>query len=380
MITDFSDVQDLSESGPEWVLANPAKTLQALNDVKPDPELLAGLEALGVSWGQFQREWHLPWYDQWPYDPKTDGHEWAATTWLIHNMLPIGGVTLLAGPGSAGKTHIAVQLAVNVALASKKPWLGTGGQACQLNDHGRVVWVTWETRAGDYQKRLVAACAGNDLAELRGKLAFIDCRDQGPLFASPERGAPPDITASGLDLLERTTEYGAKVLVIDPVAGAFGADENNRPQVRRFLSLLGSWATKHDGVVLILSHPAKQLGSTYSGSTDWEGGVQSRLHLSRLDCVPCKGPDAAQRTGLAEYQIQQLRELRILKANETGSENQRVGFTWSNDAGTLLECSPCPHDEDERKGKSRGRRSGRAAQGQAPENALDDEIEFQDAV
>jgi RecA-family ATPase len=36
-----------------------------------------------------------------------------------------------------------------------------------------------------------------------------------------------------------------------------------------------------DGAVIVLGHPAKVEGSTYSGSTSWENAVRSRLFLQR---------------------------------------------------------------------------------------------------
>ena len=190
------------------------------------------------------------------------------------------------------------------------------------------------------------------------------------------------MTACGLKLLEQAANYKVKLLVLDPVAGAFGGNENNRSQVRRFLSILGSWAANAKGGVLIIAHPAKGVGSTYSGSTDWEGGVQSRLHIARLDCAACRVPGSAETAGLSEYQVEQLRELRVEKANEAGSYGQKIGFTWNNDAGTMVECQPCPHDEYKRKGKSkgRGRGAGRAAQGQTATIVQDDGNDFDDAV
>ena len=253
MGTSFDDVEDLPQSGIEWVLENPVEAIRILADVQPGPELLAALASLGASWNQTQGARLLPWYDQWPYNPKTEGPEWEPTSWLINDVLPSGAVTLLAGPGSAGKTHVAVQLAVNCALGNERAWLGTTDLARKLDDHGPVVWVTWETKRGDYQKRLLAACAGNELAELRGKLAFVDFRDEGSLFASLGRGAPPEMTACGQELLSRAAEYHAKLLVLDPAAGAYGGNENARSEVRGFLSRLARGQQRQ--VVRYLSLP-----------------------------------------------------------------------------------------------------------------------------
>ena len=191
MSTDFTDVDDLPLSEAEWVQAYPVEALKALAGVQPSPELLAALGDLGASWAQDKDPLLLPWYDQWPYDTESSESEWKPTEWRITDMLPVGGVTLLAGPGSAGKTHVGLQVAVNCALGNERAWMGTSKLTRKLSDNGPVVWVTWETSRGDYQKRLLAACDKGDLSRLKERLAFVDLRDAGPLFASSGRGAPP---------------------------------------------------------------------------------------------------------------------------------------------------------------------------------------------
>ena len=61
---------------------------------------------------------------------------------------------------------------------------------------------------------------------------------------------------------------------MDSVAAIYLANENDRAEVRGFLSALARRAYEGDRSVLLLAHPPKS-GSDYSGSTDWLAGVRA---------------------------------------------------------------------------------------------------------
>ena len=63
-------------------------------------------------------------------------------------------------------------------------------------------------------------------------------------------------------------------MVLDSVAAIYSANENDRAEVRGFLSALARWAYEGDRSVLLLADPPKS-GSDYSGSTDWLAGVRA---------------------------------------------------------------------------------------------------------
>ena len=78
------------------------------------------------------------------------------------------------------------------------------------------------------------------------------------------------------------------MLILDNASDVYGADENNRTQVRGFLRELAKLVRPVHGAVLLLSHVDKataRAGGTqgYSGSTAWHNSVRSRLFLSADD-------------------------------------------------------------------------------------------------
>ncbi len=88
-------------------------------------------------------------------------------------------------------------------------------------------------------------------------------------------------TAMMAELRAQVTDYGAELVIIDNSARVYGGNENDRHSVTTFVAWLQ--AACAPAAVLLLSHPAKAMGSEYSGSTAWEGAVRARLYMSDRD-------------------------------------------------------------------------------------------------
>ena len=80
------------------------------------------------------------------------------------------------------------------------------------------------------------------------------------------------------ELTEQVRDYGADYVFLDNIARIYGGNESDRHQVTTFIAWLSA-ACRPAGLCL-LGHPAKGIGSEYSGSTAWEGAVRARLYLS----------------------------------------------------------------------------------------------------
>ena len=210
-------------------------------------------------------------------------------SWLVKDWMPDATLSVLTGAGGAGKSRIALQLAVAVATGAER-FIQTESGAAMLNGlkapqllaAGPVVFAAWETRLLAWQNRLAAVCGqGADRAErirqLTGQLHYVNMRPAGGLWGAAH-GAHTSTTGSLLDggkaLLDYAAAAQARLLIIDPLAAAFVQNENDRALVRAFLSALDQWAEDHSCAVLIISHPPKG-DSAQSGSTDWRNGVQA---------------------------------------------------------------------------------------------------------
>lgn len=223
-------------------------------------------------------------------------------SWLVKDWMPDATLSVLTGAGGAGKSRIALQIAVAVATGAER-FIQTESGATMLNGRkapellaaGPVVFAAWETRLLAWQNRLAAVCGqGADRTEriqqLSEKLHYVNMRPAGGLWGAAQ-GAHTSTTGYWLDggnaLLNYAAAVRARLLIIDPLAAAFVQNENDRALVRAFLSALDQWAEDHNCAVLIISHPPKG-DSSQSGSTDWRNGVQA---VWTLDTATVKDKD-----------------------------------------------------------------------------------------
>ena len=232
----------------------------------------------------------------------TDGipaHYWQG--WLVERWLPRSCVAMLTGDGGVGKSRLALQLAW--ALSGDGQWLGEAGQMPAAGaDYGNgfepvgpstIVYATWEDSPEQIRGRLY-------WLEQTGKTGngenfkIADMRARGHLWAANERYAVPGLTPAGKELRLACETHEARLLVVDTLGVANGASEIDRAQVGAFFADWAAWADEHDCAVLLIAHPPKTAGVTYSGSTGILGGVRAMWNLEivksgcRKRCDPPK--------------------------------------------------------------------------------------------
>ena len=213
--------------------------------------------------------------------------------WLVRDWLPAGRVAFLSGRGGVGKSRLALQLAAAVATGQDGPcagirWLpGTDGRNGLLTARGGpVVLATWEDDPHTIGWRLASirgALPGIDAARVRDRLHLVDCAALGPLWRAAPGEAWADLTPTGERLRSLARERQAALLIVDPLAAAFAANENDRGVVRDFMAGWDAWARETGCAVLLVSHPAKATageGADYSGSTDWRNAARAAWLLS----------------------------------------------------------------------------------------------------
>ena len=218
-----------------------------------------------------------------------------ALEWIIEGWLPAGRIGILSGQGGRGKSRLALQLAAAMA-SGQGDFLGGPPTAYGINRGAvlsgaqTVVYASWEDDRHEVGRRLRALSTSHDrceglhldgfpftlnLRDLSDRLRYVDMAGEGPVWG-PAPGAHvstmAELTPAGRRLREYAEDSGAKMLVLDPLAAAFGSNENDRGLVRAFLANWDRWGRDNDCAVLVISHPPKTSGATYSGSTDWEAG------------------------------------------------------------------------------------------------------------
>lgn len=185
----------------------------------------------------------------------------APKAFVIPRLAPAGEVTLFTGPGSAGKSLLAQQLAT--ALAAGVPTLRLEmGQAPAIyltceDDEGQLYW----------RQEHICKALGVPVASLADKLHVASLRgalDNALGSEGPDGEFILSVSYHRLAAMIRRT--GAKLVALDNVAHLFAGNENDRGEVTRFVNALNRLAGESGAAIILLCHPNKA-GDSYSGST-----------------------------------------------------------------------------------------------------------------
>ena len=232
--------------------------------------------------------------NEWNLDEKPPSREWLIDRWMAAYR-----ITILTGRGGAGKSRLALQLAMAMA-AGVRGWLpvaSDGGKApadtpwLVSAEPVPVVFASWEDEKDEIARRLYGihekrACRDRPEWDIKDRLHYVHPPDQ--LWAPDPDGSrhtstTGQITPAGLWLRNYCTDVGARLLVVDPRAAAYGLSEIDRSLVRAFLSDWDRWAQSSRCTVLLLAHPAKNeakdAASAGAGSTDWHAAARAVWEL-----------------------------------------------------------------------------------------------------
>lgn len=197
---------------------------------------------------------------------------------IIPKLAPAGEVTLFTGPGSAGKSLWAQQVAT--ALAAGLPTLGL--------DMGRApaLYLTCEDDESQLHWRQHHICKALEveMKSLAGRLFTASLRGRlDNAFELPAAGEPAT-TPRAYDRLEAVIRRtGAKLVFLDNLSHLFTGNENDRGDVTRFLNLLNRLAGETGAAIVLIGHTPKAFnqgytrGNGHSGSTAWLNAVRSQF-------------------------------------------------------------------------------------------------------
>ena len=187
--------------------------------------------------------------------------------WLWYPYIPFGKITLLQGNPGEGKTYFALELAA--ACTNRKQLPDT-----EIMEPFNIIYQTAEDGLGDTVHPRLSE-AGADLE----RVLVISDADE-PLSLSDER------------IGKAIRQYGARLLVIDPVQAFLGSavDMNRANEVRPILRRLGKTAQETGCAVILIGHLNKSAGiqSTYRGlgSIDITAAARSVLLIGRVKKDP----------------------------------------------------------------------------------------------
>ena len=213
---------------------------------------------------------------------------------LIDNWMPANRLTLLTGPGGTGKSYLALQYIAGLAMGITdyflKPYHGTSEELFSENSHAfrkdsiKVVIASYEEDLSETWKRIAWICdwlGWADYETLTKQIRFVDLKMFGPMWGvgqDTHLATRAKLLDVGDWLLSECDLYGAELLMLDPSAGVYGANENARESVREFCSYLNGWGQQVNCATLLIAHPNKA-GDDYSGNTDWLGSCRAMWTL-----------------------------------------------------------------------------------------------------
>jgi hypothetical protein len=200
--------------------------------------------------------------------------------WVAEGWIPKGpsAFTLFAGEGGAGKSLLMLQL--GIAVSTGTPWLGL--PTSQMP----VLMVSCEDDITELDRRFYA---------IRKSNPFLLEHKNPPFCMLPRVGKENVLClsdqSSGLakqgpffkELEYSMGEMGASsmLLILDTLSDVYSGNENDRSLVNSFVkSILGKLSMKYNATIILVSHPAKNKESTYSGSSAWNNSVRNRTSLS----------------------------------------------------------------------------------------------------
>jgi hypothetical protein len=201
----------------------------------------------------------------------------APRDWIIKDILPAGRVTSMLGNGGLGKTTVAIQAAIHIAVSRSIFGLSVNG--------GPVVGIFCEDEQEELERRGRAACVAEGIELDTLDRLFVLSRDgQDNLLCTFDREKIV-LTPFYCELDAAVAEIKPRLLILDTAADLFGGDFMSTPQVRQFLKVaLGGLSVRHGCAVLLLAHPSSSAMNSGDGggfSTAWNNSVRSRLYLRR---------------------------------------------------------------------------------------------------
>ncbi|AFL52164.1 RecA-family ATPase [Sinorhizobium fredii] len=227
------------------------------------------------------------------------------------HLFPARNVTLLQGDGGTGKSLLAMQLAMAVAVGGT--WLGIAVK------RGAVLYLSAEEDEAENHIRAAEIAAAEPLDLVDMKHLRISCLagEDAALATEDKKGRVATTTL--YQRLELSLENIKPLLIVlDNLADVFGGNEISRAQARQFIGMLRRLAIRFNCYILLLGHPSLtgiNSGTGTSGSTAWSNSVRARLYLHKQ--IGQDGSEADQ----------SVRVLETMKANY-GPRGEPINLKW----------------------------------------------------
>ena len=225
--------------------------------------------------------------------------------YLIPKWLPANTATMFTGDGGAGKSWLTLQAVCQIASGFNNAFLDPEFPIPSEPDESvepkHVIFATYEDEPAEIKRRLQALASGmnwilESLDTIQQHLHIVDMRGIGSVWG-PGMGKhianTGDLLFAGEAIRTICEKRNAKLLVMDPLSGAFGGNENDRTAVYDFVSSFRGWGDAAKCAMLVIGHlpkGAEGRAAGFSGSTAWEASARSMWMLSKQNAGDSKNP------------------------------------------------------------------------------------------
>jgi hypothetical protein len=196
------------------------------------------------------------------YTP-AESHHFPKPTWFIKGVLPQASLTVLYGESTAGKTFVALDLAL--AISRGVPWRG------RKTRKARVTYIAAEDDIG-VRLRIAAYCVAHEIDEATIELRVI--------YTAANLMEKADI----VELCRQINDQGGAGLVIaDTLAQCVaGANENSGEDMGEALKNCRGINTATKAMVLLVHHAGKDLAKGARGWSGLKAAADCEIEVSML--------------------------------------------------------------------------------------------------
>ena len=259
--------------------AGAVKEFHAAIDAEMDIEVLEDKLKEIETLNEFQADRQKPKSRAW------DDVEDVRREWLVNGWLPADTATLFTGEGGVGKSWLTLQMICQIACGFRGAFLDPDfNEENKGTGRRHVVFATYEDEHEEIKRRLRVLASGmgwigQSLKTIQQYTHIVEMDEIGSLWNSGKgSGDAGYLLPAGEDLREFCEGVGARLLVIDPLSGAFSGDENERTAVYNFVGGFRGWGKKSRCATLFVGHLPKGIEGKkagFSGSTAWRDSVRA---------------------------------------------------------------------------------------------------------
>ena len=286
-------------------------------------------------------------------------------TWLIRDWLPTGCLTIFVGRAGYGKSYIMLQIVCSLIEGipdyALVPYYGTADELREhqtVDDsvlpgpHSVVIASYEENILRTYNRiRTIEMFLGHtDRNKVRDNLELYEMKTLGPLWGVEKEqhfSTRGGLLEEGQRLFDSilSLEQKPSLLVIDPSAGAFAGNENDRAQVRDFANELNAFSEAENLSTLLIAHPSRAglsagADAHWSGSTDWEGACRSMWALVKEEILPSNEEKKGAKAEGGVAQAKEFYALENTKRNYTHGENLHYLRKVKDETSSRYDYSP----------------------------------------